>query len=166
MCLLRYFKLSLDLSESRKSLKWPLQAHASHCCFGITLLDYLKEKKARSNIYVTSHICSCNYFPVGCFRRRRKTDRTDIQQWMTIHPLEISRYSEGGRKCGTQLILSVWLWGQQGNQLLGFESVFTDHSPGKESLEPCELPKCIRSPIEHDAKVTCQAERWGKLMWT
>jgi len=50
--------------------------------------------------------------------------------------------------------------GQQKNQMLGFETVFTNRSPGKESLEnlPCELPTCVRSPTRHNnARVTCQA---------
>lgn len=138
-------------------------------CFGITPSDYLKKKppkqrggkeKARSNVYVTSHICSCNYFPVGCFQQRRKPDRTGIQQWITIHLLEISNFSEGGKIRGAQLILSMLPRGQQKNQMLGVESMFTDHSPGKESLEnlPCELPTCVCSPTRHNnAKVTCQA---------
>lgn len=97
--------MSLDISESRKSLKLH---HRPICQLTVALesthwitskkkrKEKERKKKARSNIYVTSHICSCNYFPV-CFWRRRKPDRTGIQQWITIHRLEISSFSEVGK---------------------------------------------------------------------
>lgn len=98
--LVRYCKLSLDLTEPRKSLKWPPQ-YAMCFTYQLTLespywiSQKKRHKKARSNIYVTSHICSCNCFPVGCFQWRRKPDWKGIQQWITIPLLEISKFSWG-----------------------------------------------------------------------
>lgn len=78
-----------------------------------------RHKRARSNIYVTSHICSCNCFPVSCFQWSRKPDWTSIQQWITIPLLEISKFSWGKPWCTadpqhaavrTTEKSSAWLW--------------------------------------------------------
>lgn len=135
--------------------------------------DWIKKKKkkrhkrARTNIYFTSHICSCNCFPVGCFQWRRKPDWTSIQQWIIIPLLEISKFL--GENHGVQLTLSMLPWGQQRSQALGFDRMFTD--PCKErkmqKISPVNFLRAYVAPdsttmAKSPARLSCW--RRGKPM--